>query len=61
MMVMKKYGEVVSQERIVRHRGLKQHFLHVTRQVRPKLERRVAQQQLKLPGQVIHMPPLAYD
>jgi hypothetical protein len=61
MMVMKKYGEVVSQERIVGNRGLKQSFLHVTRQVRPKLERRVPQQQLKLPGQVIHMPPLAYD
>jgi hypothetical protein len=60
-MVMKKYGEVVSQERIVGNRGLKESFLHLTRQVWPKLKCCVAQQQLKLPGQVIHMPPLAYD
>jgi uncharacterized circularly permuted ATP-grasp superfamily protein len=61
MMVMKKHGEAVSQERIVGNGSLKESFLHITRQVRPKPERRVAQQQLKLLGQIIHMPPLAYD
>ena len=61
MMVVKKYGEAVSQQRIVRNSGLEKSFLHIARQVRPKPERRVAQQQLKLLGQVIHMPPLAYD
>jgi hypothetical protein len=61
MMVMKKNGEAVSQERIVGNGSLKESFLHITRQVRPKPERRVTQQQLKLLGQIIHMPPLAYD
>jgi hypothetical protein len=61
MMVVKKYGEAVSQQRIVGNSGLEKSFLHITRQVRPKPERRMAQQQLKLLGQVIHMPPLAYD
>jgi hypothetical protein len=61
MMVMKKYGEAVSQQRIVGNSGLKESFLHIARQVRPKPKRRVTQQQLKLPGQIIHMPPLAYD
>jgi hypothetical protein len=59
MMVMKKNGEVVSQQRIVGNGSLEQSFLHFTRQVRPKPERSVAQQKLKLPGQIIHMPPLA--
>jgi hypothetical protein len=44
MMVMKKYGEAVSQERIVGNGCLKESFLHITRQVRPKPERRVTQQ-----------------
>ena len=61
MMVVKKYGEAVSQQRIVRNSGLEKSFLHIARQVRPKPERRVAQQQLKLLGQIVHMPPLAYD
>jgi hypothetical protein len=61
MMVVKKYGEAVSQQRIVWNSGLKKSFLHIARQVRPEPERRVAQQQLKLLGQIIHMPPLAYD
>src|SRR5258708_40308521 len=61
MMVVKKYGEAVSQQRIVGNSGLKESFLHIARQVRPKPERRVTQQQLKLLGQIIHMPPLAYD
>jgi hypothetical protein len=61
MMVMKKHGEAVSQERIVGNGCLKESFLHITRQVRPKPERRVTQQQLKLLGQIIHMPPLAHD
>ena len=58
---MKKYGEAVSQQGIVRNSGLEKSFLHIARQVRPKPKRRVAQQQLKLLGQIIHMPPLAYD
>jgi hypothetical protein len=61
MVVMKKYGEAVSQERIAGNGGLKEFFLHIARQVRPKPERRVTQQQLKLLGQIIHMPPLAPD
>jgi hypothetical protein len=61
MMVVKEYGEAVSQQGIVGNRSLKEFFLHVARQLGPKLKRRVAQQQLKLPGQIIHMPPLAYD
>jgi hypothetical protein len=61
MMVVKKYGEAVSQQRIVGNSSLKEPFLHIARQVRPKPKRRVTQQQLKLPGQIIHMPPLAYD
>jgi len=61
MMVMKKHGEAVSQERIVGNGSLKESFLHIARQVRPKPERRVTQQQLKLLGQIIHMPPLAHD
>jgi hypothetical protein len=56
MMVMKKHGEAVSQERIVGNGGLKESFLHIARQVRPKPERRATQQQLKLLGQIIHMP-----
>jgi len=39
MMVMEKYSEAVSQERIVGNSGLKKLFLHITRQVRPKFER----------------------
>jgi len=31
MMVMKKYGEAISQERIVGNSSLKEFFLHVTR------------------------------
>jgi hypothetical protein len=31
MMLMKKYGEAISQERIVGNRGLKESFLHITR------------------------------
>jgi hypothetical protein len=31
MMVMKKYGEAVSQERIVGNSSLKELFLHITR------------------------------
>jgi len=31
MMVMKKYGEVISQERIVGNSGLKEFFLYITR------------------------------
>jgi hypothetical protein len=61
MMGMKKYGEAVSQQRIVGNGGFKKPFLHVARQVRPKFERCVAQQQLKLFRQAIHMPPLADD
>src|SRR5579872_1434189 len=61
MMVVKKYGEAISQERIVGNGCLKKSFLHVSRKVRPKSERCVAQQQLKFPGQVIHMPPLGFD
>jgi len=61
MMVVKKYGEAVSQQRIVANSGLKEAFLHIARQVRPKPERRMTQQQLKLLGQIIHMPPLAHD
>jgi hypothetical protein len=61
MMVMEKHGEAVPQERIVGNRRLKEPFLHIARQVWPKLKRCVAQQQLKLLGQIIHMPPLAYD
>jgi hypothetical protein len=61
MMVMKKDGEAVSQQRIVGHSGLKESFLHIARQVGPKSERCVTQQQLKLPGQITHLPPLAHD
>jgi hypothetical protein len=61
MMVMKKYGEAVSQHGIVGNSCLKESFLDIARQVRPKSKRRMTQQQLKLPGQIIHMPPLAYD
>jgi len=60
MMVVKKYGEAISQERIVGNGCLKKSFLHVSWQIRPKPERCVAQQQLKFPGQVIHMPPLGF-
>jgi len=38
MMVMKKYGEAISQERIVGNSSLKEFFLHVTRQVWPKFK-----------------------
>jgi hypothetical protein len=31
MMVMKKYGEAISQERIIRDSSLKKSFLHITR------------------------------
>jgi hypothetical protein len=31
MMVMKKYGEAISQERVVGNGSLKQFFLHITR------------------------------
>jgi len=31
MMVMKKYGEAISQERVVRNSSLKKPFLHITR------------------------------
>jgi len=31
MMVMKKYGEAISQERIVGNSSLKESFLHLTR------------------------------
>ena len=57
MMSMKKHSEAVSQERVVRNGSLKERFLHVPRQLRPQLERGVTQQELKLPGQIIHMPP----
>ena len=57
MMLVKKYGEAISQERIVGNCGLKEFFPHITRQVWPKFKRCVAQQQLKLPGQIIHMLP----
>src|ERR1700688_4646154 len=39
MMVMKKYREAISQERIVGNGNLKKFFLHFTRQVWPKLKR----------------------
>jgi hypothetical protein len=42
MMLMKKYGKAISQERIVRNSGLKEFFLHITRQVWPKSKRCVA-------------------
>jgi hypothetical protein len=42
MVVMKKYGEAISQQRIVGNRNLKKHFLRITRQVWPKLKRCVA-------------------
>jgi len=42
MMVMKKYGEAISQERIVGNSSLKKLFLHITRQVWPKFKRCVA-------------------
>jgi hypothetical protein len=42
MMVMKKYGEAISQVRIVGNSSFKEPFLHITRQVWPKLERCVA-------------------
>jgi hypothetical protein len=38
MMVVKKYSEVVSQERVVGNGSLKELFLHVTGQVRPQLK-----------------------
>jgi hypothetical protein len=58
MMVMKKYSEAVSQQRIVGNGSLKELFLHVTRQVRPQFECRVTQQQFKPVGQIIHMAPV---
>jgi hypothetical protein len=58
MMVMKKYSEAVSQERVVGNGSLKELFLHVTRQVRPQLKCCVTQQQLKPVGQIIHVPPV---
>jgi hypothetical protein len=61
MMVMKKYGEAVSQQGIVGDSCLKESLLYIARQVRPKSKRRVTQQQLKVPGRIIHMPPLADD
>jgi hypothetical protein len=39
MMVMKKYREAIPQERIVGNGNLKKLFLHITRQVWPKLKR----------------------
>ena len=38
MMVMQKYSEAVSQERVVGNGSIKELFLHVTRQVRPQLK-----------------------
>jgi hypothetical protein len=38
-MVMKKYSEAVSQQRIVGNGSLKDPFLHITRKVCPQLER----------------------
>jgi hypothetical protein len=60
MMIVKKDGEAVSQERIVGNGGLKQLFLHITGQVRPELKRCMTQQQLKFVGQTIHVTPLAH-
>lgn len=57
MMFVKKYGEAISQERIVGNSSLKELFLHITRQVRPQFKRCMTQQQLKPLGQIIHMPP----
>jgi len=42
MMIMEKNGEAVPQERIVGNSSLKEFFLHVARQVWPKLKRCVA-------------------
>jgi hypothetical protein len=42
MMVVKKYGEAISQERIVRNGSLKKPFLHVTGQIWPKSKRGMA-------------------
>jgi hypothetical protein len=39
MMVVKKYGEAISQERIVGNSSLEEFFLHITRQIWPKLKR----------------------
>jgi len=39
MMLMKKYSEAVSQERVVGDGSLKELFLRIARQVRPQLER----------------------
>lgn len=58
MMVVKKYSEAVSQQRIVGNGSLEEPFLHVTREVRPQLECGVPQQQLKPVGQIVHMAPV---
>jgi hypothetical protein len=42
MMVMQKYGEAISQERIIGNSGLKESFLHITRQVWPESKRSAA-------------------
>jgi hypothetical protein len=42
MVVMKEYGEAVSQERIVGNGSLKELFLHIARQDWPKFKRCVA-------------------
>jgi hypothetical protein len=44
MMIVKKHCEVISQQRIVGDGGLKEFFLHIARQVRPKRKRGAAQQ-----------------
>jgi hypothetical protein len=53
MMVVKKYRQPVSSDRIERNRRFEKFFLHLARQIGPKSKCCAAQKSLKLSG-VIH-------